>query len=151
MSADYSEFQGKKVIVVRNLPEPDENGAQAVEVEGLAQSANELGILIKPKGKVKLDLIPADEIEEVSFAPEKAKALKAKTLKVVEYGQARAHLLERHGVDLEWVNSVSEQEAYDYHKTLDHVELKLGHVHGEKSKSEAEQAIAEAEGDEDAA
>lgn len=146
MSADYSEFQGKKVVVVRNLSEPNEKGESAVEIEGLAQSANELGILIKPKGKVSLELIPADEIEEVSFAPEKEKPLKAKTLKPVSYGQARAHLLERHGVDLEWVNSVSEQEAYDYHKSLDHEELNLGHVHGEKeSKSKAEEAIADAE------
>lgn len=149
MSGDYSEFQGKKVLVVRKLDKPNEKGESAVEVEGLAQSANELGILIKPKGKVQLELIPADEIEEVSYAPEKAKALKAKTLKPVEYGQARTHLLERHGVDLEWANAVTEQEAFDYHKSLDHEELKLGHVHGDKSASPASEAIAEAENEEE--
>lgn len=151
--SDYSKFQGKKVVVVHNLPEPNEKGESVVEVEGFAQSANALGVLIKPKGKVQLELIPADQIEDVYHAPEKAKALKAKVLKPVEYGQARAHLLERHGVDLDWANGVTEQDAFDYHETLDHEALKLGHVHGDKSATPQAEAIAAAEAgdDEDAA
>lgn len=148
---DYSKYDGKNVIVVKKLAEADEDGNTAVEIEGKVQVGNTSGILIKPKGKVAFDMIEADQIEEVTFVPTKLKELKAKELKPVEHGSARTHLLERHGVTLDWVNSNSEEDALKYHETLDHVELKLGHVHKSADESERSKAVAAAEEDEPAA
>lgn len=138
---DFSKYDNKQVVVVRNLPDKNE----AVEVEGKVQVGNAMGLLIKPKGKVQFELIHANEIVEVRYVAEKLKPLKAKELKPVEYGSARAHLLERHGVDLDWINSNAEEAALEYHSTLDHEALKLGHVHKAVNESARSQAVAEAE------
>lgn len=143
--SDYSEFVGKKVIVTRNLPTPNEKGEGAVEVEGTLEAANEFGVMLKPKGQVKAEIINASEIEEIRFAPEKVKAVKAKTLKVIEHGQAKSHLLERHGYTLTEVNEMTETQAYELHKGIDHVAADLGHVHGEKEKAPAAEAVADEE------
>lgn len=128
-----AEFSGKKVVVTRNLSEPNEKGETAVEVEGQVQVANEIGILIKPKGKVQFDLIPISEIEEINLAKEGNKPLKASKLQPVKLGQARRHLLERHGVQLKWANEVTEEQAFEYHESLNHKELDLGHFHEAKA------------------
>lgn len=138
--SDYSKFEGKKVKLVRN----EEGVTNAVEIEGTVQSGNALGILIKPKGKTNFELIPAAEIESVEFIMETAKNLDCKTLKVVEFGQARAHVLERHGWTLKQVNTISELDAYEKHAKLDHVASDLGHVHGEKDKTDRAEAVAAA-------
>lgn len=130
---DLSQYNGKKVTVVRKLETPNEKGESAVQVECVVQVGNANGLLVKPKGKVQFDLIKLDEIEDVYLTPEKSKPLVASKIKKVTIGQARRHLLERHGVTLEWANSVSEEDALAYHDSLDHVELKLGHVHVDKT------------------
>lgn len=146
--ADYKKFEGKRVRLVRNLDKPNENGESAVEMEGKVEVVNEQGILIKPKGKVQLDLLTNDEIEEIDFAPEKAKVLKARQLKPIEHGQARNHLLERHGWTLDKANAITEAEALELHGEIDHVAENLGHVHVSKEESERDQAVAQAEADE---
>lgn len=128
--ADYT---GKKVIITQNLDQPDKEGNSAVEIEGTVQVGNSDGVLIKPKGKATFDLIEARSIEDIRLAPEKDKSFKASKLKLVTIGTARRHLLERHGVTLAWANSVTEEQALDYHNSLDHVELDLGHVHTAKA------------------
>lgn len=134
-ATDLSQYTGKKVIVTQNLAAPDADGNSAVEVEGTVQVGNASGVLIKPKGKATFDLIEAASIEEIRLAPEKDKAFKASKLKLVTVGQARRHLLERHGVTLKWANSVTEEQALEYHNSLNHVELDLGHVHSEKAEA----------------
>lgn len=134
--ADYSQYNGKKVTVVRNPAD----SSDAVEIEGTVQVGNEQGLLIKPKGKTSFDLIPAEEIEEVRIAPEKSKKLTAKTLKVVELGSARSHLLERHGLSLTDANNVTEEEAFEAHEATDHSDL--GHVHGDKNATPRAEAVA---------
>lgn len=132
-SADQlAEYAGKQVTIVRNLADSNE----AVEVEGKVQVGNQLGLLIKPKGKVQFDLIPIDEIEEVSLAKEGNKALKRSKLQPVKVGQARRHLLERHGYTLAWVNSVTEEQAAEHHDEINHEEADLGHIHVEKSEAD---------------
>jgi hypothetical protein len=143
---DLSQYTGKRVIVTRNLPEPNEKGESAVEIEGQIEVANDLGLLIKPKGKVQLDLIPKAEVEEVRLAESASKPLKRTTLKVVKPGQARRHLVERHGVTLDWANNVTEEQAFDYHLGLDHEALDLGHVHSDKAAPDAD-AEATADGE----
>ena len=131
---DLAQYEGKKVVITQNLKEPNENGETAVEVEGQVQVGNENGVLIKPKGKTNFALIEAQDIEDIRLAPEKDKSLKASKLKLVKVGSARRHLLERHGVTLKWANSVSEEQALQYHDSIDHVEADLGHVHVDKSE-----------------
>jgi filamentous hemagglutinin family protein len=141
---DYSEYTGKSVIVTQNLEKPDADGNGTVEVEGKVQVANALGILLKPKGQINVKMIEAGEIEEIRLAPEKASKLKRSKLQVVKLGQARRHLLTNHGVQLAWANSVTEEQAFEYHQGLNHEELDLGHVHVEKE----EQTEGETAGDE---
>lgn len=148
--SDYSEFVGKKVVLTRNLKQANDKGELAEEIEGTIEAANELGVMFKPKGQVKAQILETDEVEEVRHAPEKAKTLKAKTLKPITFGQAKGHLLERHGYTLAAVNAISEQDALDLHNSIDHVAEDLGHVHGEKEQAPAVAAQADSS-DEDAA
>ena len=144
---DFSEFVDKKVILVQNLKEPNEKGEGAVEIEGTVVAANAIGILLKPKGQVKPVIIEVGDVEQIGYAPEKIKAIKAKMLKPITYGQAKSHLLERHGMTLTDVNKLSEEEALKYHNGLDHKVLDLGHVHGDKASTARAEAVAAAEGD----
>jgi hypothetical protein len=108
------------------------------EVEGTVQTGNALGLLLKPKGKASVEIIEASVIEGIEAAPEKEKKLSVKWLKEVSLGQARQHLLDRHGATLEDVNEMAEQEAFDFHFEIDHEEEDLGHRHGEKPKRDAD-------------
>lgn len=134
---DLAKYAGQKVIVTVNLTEANEKGETSVELEGTAQSANELGILLKPKGKTSVKLIEASQIERVQFAPEEAKALKAKPLQPVKYGNARQHLADRHGVPLADVNQLSEESALSYHEDVEHDQTVISHFHQEKKADEA--------------
>lgn len=136
---DFSEYQGKKVIVKH------QDGEQVVEVEGTVEQANALGLLVKPKGKTNLRLLEASDIVEVSYAPEKLKAITVKKLQPIQYGQARQHLADRHGYDLAALAEYPEHEAYEFHKTINHEDPKISHIHVEKSESTEEAAPAEAE------
>lgn len=142
--SELSKFADQKVIVQINLDKPNDKGETLVEVEGTALAANEMGILLKPKGKTQAELVEAAKIEGVVFAPQKEKEIKAKTLQPIKYGQARSHLLERHGATLTDVNGLTEEQALDYHTELNHAETDLGHVHGDKAQTERAEAIAEA-------
>lgn len=134
---DLTQYADKKVTIVRNLPEPNESGEGTVEIEGVVQVANEHGLLIKPKGQVKFELIPASEIEDVYMAREGVKKLKRSKLKPVALGQARRHLVERHGITLEWANNATEEQALEYHNSLDHEGLDLGHYHAADADGDA--------------
>jgi hypothetical protein len=126
---DYGQYVGKRVVLTRNLKEANDKGELAEELDGTLVAANSKGVMFTPKGQTKADIIAADEIEEVRLAPDKAKKLTAKKLQPVELGKARAHLLERHGLKLDDVNKLTEEDAFSYHAQLDHVALNLGHVH----------------------
>ena len=144
--SEYDKFVGKRVVLTRNLKTPNEKGELAVEIEGSLEAANDLGVMLKPKGQVKADIIDASEVEEIRLAPEKAKALKAKVLKIIELGQAKSHLLERHGLTLKEVNGLTEEDAFEFHESIDHEAKDLGHVHKDKDTAPAAQAVAEEEG-----
>jgi hypothetical protein len=138
---DLLQYNEKKVIVTVNLDEANDKGELAVEIEGTVVAANELGLLLKPKGRTQAELIEADKIEMVSYVPEKPKTIKAKSLKVVTHGDARTHLIERHGVTLSWANQATEESALKYHASLDHSDL--GHNHDPKPAKSDESADAE--------
>lgn len=137
---DLTKYNGQKVIVQVNLDKPNDKGETLVEIEGKAEAANELGILIKPKGRTQVELIEAAKIESVEFAPEPEKKIAVKTIAVIEYGKSRQHLADRHGLTLDEVNQLTEEQGLDYHGATDHTGL--GHVHGEKEKPASQEAKA---------
>lgn len=133
----YAKYAGRKVVVVYKV----DGQTDAVEQEGVAEVANEGGILFKPKGKTQMILLEASNIEEVNFIEDKPKKLDRKTLKLVQFGNARSHLLERHGFRLGDVNDMSEQDAFDLHEGIDHDTEDLGHVHKDKSDTARAEAV----------
>lgn len=130
----HDQYVGKKIILTVNLKEANEKGELAEEIEGTLEAANAMGLMVKPKGQVKARIIELSDIEgELRLAPTKEKALTARKIKPVQLGQAKSHLLERHGFRLQDVNAMSEEEAYNGHAKIDHVADNLGHVHVDKS------------------
>lgn len=132
-------YVGKEVIV--HIIEGDDN--TATERTGKIEAATVAGIVFKEKGKSGLHLIPSpDKIYEIDFAPTKPKSVTQKVLVPVEFGQARQHLLDRHGIELQWAKDADEKAAFEWHETLDH--SNLGHRHEKKEdkpKDEREQAL----------
>lgn len=117
------------------------------ELEGKIEAASEAGLAFKEKGKSNLDLYLPGQVESLQAAPDKPKPVSQKKLKPITLGQARQHLLDRHGVPLDWAKQNSEEAAFEYHKTLDHANL--GHVHVEPEQTERDKALAdEPSGDE---
>lgn len=111
------------------------------EVTGTIKAATVAGVPFKVKGKSGLELTTVDKIEEIDYAPVKPKPVAQKKLKPVDYGQTRQHLVDRHGVELEWAKNADEKQAFEYHKDLDHANL--GHRHEAKDKDEREEALEE--------
>lgn len=127
---DLSQYAGKRVLVTFN------EGSEAKEVEGTVQSGNSLGLLLKPRGKSNVEIIEATMIERVELAPDKQKNLNVKYVKNVWLGKARQHLLDWHGMTLTSINSITEEQAFEQHTSIDHLASDLGHVHGERPKKE---------------
>lgn len=115
------------------------------EKEGKIEAASEAGLAFKEKGSSKLDLYLPEQIEEIQAAPEKPKSITQKKVKIIEVGQARQHLADRHGVPLSWLKANDEQTAFEYHESLDHADL--GHRHEAPKVTDRDKALAE--GDED--
>ncbi len=136
---DYTKFTNQKVILVKTGATAD---APAEEIEGIVQVGNEKGVLIRPKGRTRMELVESAQIIEVRRVVEKPVPLKRKSLKPIEYGAARSHLLERHGADLATINAMTEDEALDLHNSIDHVADDLGHIHEDKAATPAAEAIA---------
>jgi hypothetical protein len=131
---NISQYENQKIILTVEV-----DGSNA-ELEGTALAANEMGVLLRPKGKVSSDLYEAAKIESIRLAPVNSSELKASELKIVKVGSTRKHLLDRHGYTLAQVNTVAELDAYEAHSELDH--SGLGHTHVESTETPAEAAVA---------
>lgn len=134
MANDYEKFIGKKVVLVQLLDKPNEKGEGAEELEGTLEAVAGEMVMFKQKGKTSPTLIETSKIDNIDHAPEKAKNLTARKLKPIDFGQARAHLLDRHGMTLAQVNEMSEKDALALHEQIDHDGL--GHVHEAAPKPE---------------
>jgi hypothetical protein len=147
-AVDLKQFTDKKVTLTRNLDKPNDKGETAEELEGTVMAVAGSGVMFKPKGKTSATIIDLDDIEKIDYLETSSKKLTRKTLKVVTFGQARTHVLERHGLTLGQVNAMSEKDAFDWHAAIDHEAADLGHVHGDKPAPEAE-GETESDADED--
>jgi hypothetical protein len=136
-----SEYSGKQVVLhVVN----DEGGLD--ELEGKVESASEVGMAFKEKGKRDLRLIEPSQIEEIEVAPEAPKKAAQKKLQQVTEKSARQHLLDRHGYLRSWANEVSDEEALAEHESIDHRDLGHRHLTDEET---AKKAAGKSESNED--
>lgn len=132
---DYKQYAGQRVNLVYN----DETGAQQV-LEGRCISGNALGVIVKAKGKTTVQMIEAENIISVEAQPEAPKKISVKKMKPIENSGVRAHLALYHGVSLETVNGMTDEQGAEYHNSLDHGQL--GHNHLGTSKDEADEGAA---------
>jgi len=134
---DYKDLERKTVVfTVKNADETE------TVVEGIVEAASPAGIAFRQKGKSQLQLLEVGDIVRHEVVPEKPKVLKQKVLKLVEVTKVRQHLADAHGINLNWLNSVSNEDAAEYHDSLAHVDGEngpLGHRH-EEPKAEGEEA-----------
>ena len=141
---DYSEYEGKKVVVM--IGDPNDKEAEAKQREGLIQTATPVGILFKDKGRSTGDILDPAQILSIELLPDNRKVA-VKYIKEVDLGSHRQHLVDRHGFLISVANTLTEEEAVEIHGKQ-HTEngADLGHIHGEKPKTRREQAISVAEG-----
>ena len=133
-----SEYKGNFAMVVLD-EHPDEAKEYFVE------EANEAAVILREKGKSKSELYLAGRV--VSFydvPPKPAAPLKARRAAPLELSKAKRHLVDFHGYKLTDINRLSDQEALDFHETIDHKELDMGHYHG---VSKAEEEVAKTQAD----
>lgn len=133
---NLEQYEGKRVSLVRRDPE---NPEQNVEVEGRVESAMPGAIAFKPKGKSTLDLIEADQIENITLVEENTAAVTQSVLQPVKLGSVRRHLADRHGVTVSEANGLTEEQATERHNALhegDKDSKQISHRHGTKPKGE---------------
>jgi hypothetical protein len=131
-AADMAQYEGQKVVVEHELDEPAEDGSTTATTEGKADVANPTGLLLKPKGKSGLVLLSLDKIVSISYAPEKAKKISVKKVKIIGYGGVRQHLADRHGYTVADLENVAEESALQLHNDLDHEAEGVAHKHVDK-------------------
>lgn len=139
---DYSEYTGKKVILT--LKDPNDPKEGSVEVEGQVQAATAVGMLFKPKGRTTSDIIEPGNILGCELVSDDRKVV-VKYIKEVNLGATRSHLADRHGFLLSMVNDLTEEAATEAH-VKQHAEYgkDLGHIHGERPRTQRDNAIAQA-------
>lgn len=137
MERDVKDFVGKKVTLVRNLPEPNAEGHTTVELEGEIIEANpKVGVLFRQRGRTNGELVMTHEIEDLRILVIAPKAIKVKPLKRMNLETVRQHLADRHGVSVEMLNKTSEDEAMKMHDQLHAVQgSDLAHNHGDPGES----------------
>lgn len=132
LDKDITQFQGKKVILVKKLDEPDSEGNTLVEVEGEAMEANpSVGLFFRPRGKTMGGLVKLDELEDIRLAPITLKPVKVKGLKNMTLDTVRQHLADRHGFSVELLGTTNEEQAAKIHNDLHAATKDLAHNHGD--------------------
>lgn len=135
---DYKSLEKKTVMfTVRNS-----DGGETV-VEGIVEAASFAGIAFRQKGKSQVQLLEISDVISHEIMPEKPKVLKQKVMKPVLTERVRQHLADTHGLNLNWLNSVTNEAAEEYHNSLDHVTGEagpLGHRHEEPTDEPSAEA-----------
>lgn len=144
---DLNDFSnGQKVRLVHREAGKEE----ATETKGVVEAVNvDMGvILVKPKGRASGVMVVLADIVELGLDEDALKPLKARTLKPVKLGEARQHLADRHGWQLDELNEMTEADALREHDNIDHAKMDLGHRHSsEDSAAPAEEPSTTTEGE----
>ena len=111
-----------------------------VEIEGTIEAASAAGVVLRQKRARRSEVYAAHQILDAEVLVV-GKRLKRRQLAPLEEGEARQHLIDRHGYKMEDIEQLSEEEALEFHAGIDHAPL--GHSH--RAPTPAEAAIAETE------
>lgn len=146
-SVDLGTLDGQRIRVKAR-----DGDAAEFEWEGTVIAASPIAILVKPRGAMLAELIQAESIIELDVLANPNAKLILRRLRILKPHEVRQHLIDRHGMNFEVVESMNDIEAFEYHNSIDH--SGLGHMHEDKkqtarAKSIAEQAIEAIEDDED--
>lgn len=126
---EYTDYKDKKVVLERVTDDG------VVEVEGTVLGAMPgKGISFREKGKTNVELILDHEIEGISTAEGSEAKVKARRLDFIALDKIKRHLVDRHGVTLTQVNSMTAEEAFQVHEDYDHSDL--GHFHAAAPKKD---------------
>ena len=98
---DFTKYTDKRVTLV---VKPADGQGDNVTLEGKVELGVPQGLMFKRKGSGQPDLIEAERVVSIDEVPDKPKELKAKTLKPVDADKVKSHVLERHGVSLDYAN-----------------------------------------------
>lgn len=121
--ADVQDYIGKKVDLVLN-----DDGEQ-VDLTGKIESANSLGFVFKPFGSPKVALYEVGQIVNLALAAEKEAPLKPRRINPVDMGNVKRHLVDRHGYPLADIDTMSADDALDFHETqVQHASLSHFHA-----------------------
>jgi hypothetical protein len=63
--ATYEPLIGQRVTAIVNLEKPNVNGELAIEVVGVLEAVHEHAIMIRPRGKVKREMIRSSSLEDL--------------------------------------------------------------------------------------
>lgn len=133
MALDNGLEKGQRIL----LTVKGEDGGDADQFEATVESVNEMGVLVRRKGRAALKLYAADDVIETQVLPEKPKTLKPKRINPLKLGAAREHLVLHHGYKIADIQDRSEEWALEFHNSqIDHEGL--GHFHAEAKKQEGD-------------
>lgn len=135
----YAQYEGKKV--------EGKLSDEAEPFEAKVQKAKAGAVLIKRSGKSQVELHEDADFEYIRPVSVN-KPVKAKRLNPVTAENVKAHLADRHGYQVNSINAMTADEAFEFHSGIDHKETDLGHFHAD---SKRDQAVAEAEAEQDQA
>lgn len=138
---DISALAEKRVA----LTVQDTDGSEK-EIEGTIEAASAAGVVIRQKGARRSEVYAAAQIlsAEVLLV---GKKIKRRQLQPIEVEEAKQHLADRHGYSLPDVEPFTDEQALDFHGTINHENL--AHYHRKPTPVEAAIAEAELEADED--
>jgi hypothetical protein len=139
---ELQQFVGKDVRVLFTA---ENNGTE--EQFGQIKVATVAGVGWTQKGKPGAELKKPEDFYEVELAAAKPKAVTQKKLKPIAEGQMRQHLADKHGTSLQWCKSATEQQAVDFHKTIDHSDLGHNHEAKDKPADERTEALSDEAGE----
>lgn len=109
-------------LITANTDEPTE-----VAYTGTIMYVAPQGLQLKFKGRAKTKLILMHEIKSVTVAKSDL-TFKPKRLAVYLPPKVRQHLLDHHGMTIEFVKGLSEEQAVALHDSI-HAESVVGHYH----------------------
>lgn len=130
---DFTKYANKTVILTVK------EGDSTVKKEGRIEAASDIGVAFKPKGTTQIGMIEGSTITNVEVLPEKPKVIKPKALAPCTLENVRQHLVDRHGLNLEWINKTTPEAAMEYHNDIDHAKdgVTLSHFHKEPESDES--------------
>lgn len=104
-----------------------------IDIEGTVLAAEQTGVVLQTTKGVEIFEL-AQIYEAVSVAP--TRKLVRRKLSALPDSQARQHLIDRHGMPVDLVRSLTAEQAGNVHRQVNH--SNLGHMHTEPKVTQAD-------------